>query len=282
MGDEAALEDSALVMPLLGALVEEQPAAVVVLTADALQAVEVRGHAVGEVLRDDYAIPVEDWRPLVGPAATGPGGRESESQRDLFERRLAEHRRRRVGEIAGRLWGEARRRGWTGVLASGPPDLVAALGSERPPDGPELVVADERLREAPTADEARRAVSGPLAAARIASERELAVRVRDAALSAAGRAAVGVDDVLTALDEGRVQHLLLDPRRRHAGARAADGRLVAAGEVPPGAAATVPEPHLMERMLERALATGARVTVLQDGAAEPLEPHGGVGAALRW
>ena len=91
-----------------------------------------------------------------------------------------------------------------------------------------------------------------------------------------------MDDVLTALAEGRVQHLLLDPRRRHAGARAADGRLVAAGEVLPGAGAAAPEPHLMERMLERALATGAGVTVLQDGAAEPLDAHGGIGAALRW
>jgi hypothetical protein len=283
MGEDAALEQSALLMPLVAALADEQPVGVVALTADGVHAVEVRGAAVAEVLREDYAIPVEDWRPLLGPAAAGSGQRrESVAQRDLFARRLDEHRRRRVAEIAGRLWPEARRRGWTGLLASGPGDLVDALAAGRPPDGPELVVAEHRLPDALLADDARRAAAGPIATARAAAERELAAGVRDAALSATGRAAVGVDDVLTALAEGRVQHLVLDPGRRHAGTRAADGRLAAAGEVLPGAGGAAPEPHLMERMLERALATGAGVTVLHDAATGPVADHGGVGAALRW
>jgi hypothetical protein len=44
----------------------------------------------------------------------------------------------------------------------------------------------------------------------------------------------------------------------------------------------VREPHLMERMLERAMASGALVTALEGPAADPLAEHGGVAAELRW
>jgi peptide subunit release factor 1 (eRF1) len=180
------------------------------------------------------------------------------------------------------FWREAGRRGWRRVLAAGAPSLVEPLESARPHDGPELVRCDRLLATTLTPQEVRRAAEQPLAAARTGADRALAERVRDAALSASGRAAFGVDDVLTSLAEGRVQHLLIDPRRRPAGARAPDGRLAAEGEMPPGAKATTPEPHLAERILERALATGARVTALTGPATEPLDAHDGVAAALRW
>jgi len=71
---------------------------------------------------------------------------------------------------------------------------------------------------------------------------------------------------------------------RPAGARAPDGRLVAAGEVPPGVdpAELVPEPHLVERMIERAFGTGATLVAVEGPSAEPLAPYGGVAARLRW
>ncbi|HSJ73182.1 MAG TPA: hypothetical protein VK904_02605, partial [Miltoncostaeaceae bacterium] len=53
MGDEVALEDSALLMPLVAALVEEEPAGLVVLTAEGVRAVEVRGADVEEVVQED-------------------------------------------------------------------------------------------------------------------------------------------------------------------------------------------------------------------------------------
>jgi hypothetical protein len=283
MGDEVVLEDTAYLMPMLVAIADEEPAGVVAVSKDGVRALEVRGDEAEEVLREDYGIPAEDWRPMVGPATTAPGHQaESESQRDLFARRLEEHRRQRIAEIGAAVWQEAGRRGWRRLLAAGAPALVAPLEAARPHDGPELVRSGRLLAATLTPQEVRRVAEEPLAAARSRADRALAERVRDAALSAAGLAAVGMGDVLTALAEGRVQHLLIDPRRRPSGARAPDGRLAVAGEVPPGAGATTPEPHLAERMLERALATGARVTAIAGPAAEPLEAHDGVAAALRW
>ena len=285
MGVEVVLEPTAYLMPLLAALADEQPAGVVSISGEALRAIDVRGSAAQEVLVASFDIPSEDWRPMVGPASTNPTlGHESESQRDLFARRLEDHRRKRLAEIAPRVWQEARRRGWTRILVAASPERADALASHRPDGGPGLVTGTRLLAATLSPQEVREAVEGEIIAARLAEERVLTERVRDEALSANGRAVVGIADTIGALDEGRVHHLLLDPTRRPAGARAPDGRLVPEGELPPGAdpAEMAPEPHLMERLLEIALRTDARVTVLSGAAAELLADHGGVAAELRW
>jgi hypothetical protein len=108
--------------------------------------------------------------------------------------------------------------------------------------------------------------------------------VRDAALAPSGRAAVGLDDVLAALGEGRASRLLLDVERRPRGAVTPDGRLIAGGERPPGVdpADLVDEPRLLDRMIERALETGAELVPLVGPASSPLAMHDGVAAELRW
>lgn len=285
MGTEAVLEPTAYLMPLMAAVADEQPAGVVSISGEALRAIHVRGSAAHEVLAASFDIPSEDWRPMVGPASTNPTlGHESESQRDLFARRLEDHRRARLAEIAPRVWEEARRRGWTRILVAASPERAEALASHRPDGAPELVAGSRLLAATLSPQEVREAAEGELRAARLAQERALTERVRDAALAANGRAVVGIADTVGALAEGGVHHLLLDPARRPAGARAPDGRLVPEGEVPPGAdpAAMAPEPHLMERLLEMALQTDAQVTLLSGEAAGLLAEHGGVAAELRW
>jgi hypothetical protein len=108
--------------------------------------------------------------------------------------------------------------------------------------------------------------------------------VRDAGLAAHGTAALGVDDVVAALAEGRVHRLLLDTRREMAGSVAPDGRLVRAGQKPPGVRADdlTSEPHLVERMIERTLSSGGDVVPLVPSAADTLAEWDGVAAFLRW
>jgi hypothetical protein len=78
--------------------------------------------------------------------------------------------------------------------------------------------------------------------------------------------------------------LLFDESREYHGATAPDGRLVPEGIVPPGVRddQLAPEPRLTARMVERALATGGRVTSLSRPAAEVLTASDGVAALLRW
>jgi peptide subunit release factor 1 (eRF1) len=101
-------------------------------------------------------------------------------------------------------------------------------------------------------------------------ERELVDRLRSEAHGGT-KGALGLEETLQALTEGRVDHLLLDPDRRYElpkGSRLADG-----GE---------PELSVMERMVELALSTSAAVTPLEGEAAELLADAGGVGALLRY
>lgn len=95
-------------------------------------------------------------------------------------------------------------------------------------------------------------------------------RARELAL-AGGRAALGAEETLGVLAEGRVEHLVLDP--------AAD---FAAGA--PMAAADFPGPAelLGERAVEAAVATGAAVSTLEASAAPALSEAGGMLALLRY
>jgi hypothetical protein len=73
--------------------------------------------------------------------------------------------------------------------------------------------------------------------------------------------------------------VVYDPRVRYAGAVAADGSLFGwAG----GACPAVAEPRLTERIVERALDTGARLTPVGGVASDVLRDAGGIAALLRW
>jgi hypothetical protein len=285
VGALVVLAPRAHVAPLLRALADDEPAGAIAIGDDGARAVDVRGDRAEEILRVGYGIPSADWRPMVGPAAANPAHRrESESQRDLFARRLEEHRLHRLAELGPGIWAEARRRGWARAALAGAPAHRAALVATRPDGGPDLIELPHHLPEALSAAEVAAAVGDHLAAARADRTRRLAERVRDAALTRSGRAAVGLDDVLAALGEGRVSRLLLDVERRPRGAVAPDGRLAVSGERIPGVdpADLVDEPHLLDRMIGQALETGAELVPLTGPASAALAMHDGFGAELRW
>ena len=84
------------------------------------------------------------------------------------------------------------------------------------------------------------------------SDLRLTDRILNAARAAEG-GALGLSEVLAALNEARVMHLIYDPDLRYAGAIADDGQLSS----PPEHRAmvrVVEEPRLTERMVERCLA----------------------------
>jgi hypothetical protein len=111
-----------------------------------------------------------------------------------------------------------------------------------------------------------------------ANERRLLERVRDAGLGQVG--ALGLSQVSAALNEGRVAHLVYDPEVRYVGSVGADGVLYA--ESGAGGSAHTPEPRLTERLVERALATGAPVSPIEGAAGEVLSDAAGIEALLRW
>jgi hypothetical protein len=122
------------------------------------------------------------------------------------------------------------------------------------------------------------AVAERLGQDRAGRNARLSRRVRAAALGAQ-RGALGLSEVVAALNEGRAEHVIYDSALRYSGSVAPDGSLLAAGEAP---GLGKHEPRLLERILERAFHTGARVTPVDGSAADNLADAGGIAALLRW
>lgn len=113
-----------------------------------------------------------------------------------------------------------------------------------------------------------------------AAEIELVQTAIDRA-SAGGAGVLGTAGVVRALGEGRVHHLLLTPYADREGWIGDDGHLATTRQ---DARLTDPrpEPRLVHRMIERALATDAEVTPVDGEAAALLHEHDEMAALLRW
>lgn len=278
------LEETAYVRPLLAVLPACLPAGIAAVSRREVRALEWRPEHAAELA----AFPVEpetgEWRKMKGPAdPRTTAGQHSASQEDRFERRLAEERGRLVAAAGERLARLAAARSWDVLVVAGEAETTAALVGAVGGDGVEVVTDPTVIGGTASAGELSAAFAGAVAAARGGRALAATEAARDAAL-AGGKGALGVSETLDALAEGRVHTLLLDAAREHEGAATPDGHLYPAGVVPPGTSPDElrPEPHLAERMVERALATGALIVPVGGRAAEVLAGHDGVGAILRW
>jgi hypothetical protein len=198
--------------------------------------------------------------------------------REQQARREREQRYRFLESVAAEAAQLAGDRGWDRILIAGEQRLTGPLVDALPNWLRRNVIRDSRhLTE----------IDGPVLAIAVAerlarerAERHLALarRVRDAALGA-GRGALGLTDVLVALNEARIEHLIYDPEVRYVGALGADDRLLASSEA---VGVVVEETRLTERIVERCLRTSARITPLEATAAAALADVGGIAALLRW
>jgi hypothetical protein len=285
LSTQVVLEQTAYVRPLLAVLPACRPAGVASVSRKEVRALEWLPEQAEELETYDVEPDTGEWRKMKGPADPRTvSGQQSASQEDRFERRLEQDHARRLaalGEPLGRL---AARRGWDVLVVTGEPEAAAALVGAVADHGDIEVVSDPVVVAGHAGGARVAALCAPvIAEARARSALAAVEAARDAALSG-GRGALGVPEVLDALAEGRVHTLLLDAARELEGSATGDGRLYPAGVVPPGVSPDElrTEPHLAERMAERALETGATLVAVTGAAAETLAEHGGVAAILRW
>lgn len=283
LSNHVSLGGIADLAPLMVALDRGRPAGLVVVSLASAVVLEQHLGGVDDLLEIPLEPETSDWREMKGPAAANPAlAQHAAPQRDRFERRIEEHRGRLLEEASSRLAQLAASRAWDRVVVAGDARLTHAVSSAFERDGRDVAVVD-RTFPALSAAALAEALAPELEAANVRREARLIERARDAALSG-GPGALGLADVLTALHDARVGHLLFDVRRAYRGARTPDGRLVPEGVVPPGVVAgeLVAERSLSARMIERALAIDARVTPLSAAGAGALGADDGVAALLRW
>ena len=123
-------------------------------------------------------------------------------------------------------------------------------------------------------------VTDRIRAAHTAFEHRLIAKVLEQARGGRG-AALGLSEVVGALNQARVAHLVYDPFIRYRGSVADDGSLYAEDETTLTSASTA-DLRLTERIVERALETGAQVTPVEGAATDGLAEALGIAAVLRW
>lgn len=260
----------AQVHPLLEVLDDGGPLGVAAVSSERVRLLDWRlGRA--EQLHDwELEYFAGQWREQKGPRTRDPsrGQAVSSSGRDQFDQRLEANRERftkQTGELAR---GEAKGRAWQQLLVfgderyvSGFADGFADRDALRHVDGADLI-------SEPTGKIESR-IEQLLPELNRERERLLIARIKEAAY-AQGRNALGPQETLQALAEGRVDHLVYDSERDYPDELEMEGE--AAGDGLP----------LIERMIELALSTSASITPVEGESAEALAEQGGVIALLRY
>jgi hypothetical protein len=277
--NRVVLDGTPFIHPLLELLDEAGPVGVVLASRAHARLLEWR---LGDLtpLRELHAEMVEPPHERSGPVGSRPGARYGTPTREQRDARQRDHATRfieRTATAASRL---APERGWNRVLVSAGEQLTDSLLGALPPGLRELAVPDRRVLVGLDLAALERVVTERIRAAHGELERGLIRNFRERA-HGAGAAALGLSEVVGALNQARVAHLIYDPLIRYRGSVGYDGTLYAYDEGIATFAATA-DLRLTERIVERALETGARVTPIEGATSDGLAEASGIAAVLRW
>jgi hypothetical protein len=277
--NRVVLDRSPFIHPLLELLDEGSPAGVVLASRTHARLLEWR---LGELmpLRELRAEMVEPPHERSGPVGSRPAARHGTptgEQRNARERDRASRFIDLTTAATSRL---ARERAWERVIVSGGEHLTDSLMSALPVTLREGAVPDRRMLVWLDLAALEPLISGRIREAYREAERGLIRQLRERA-QGAGAAALGPSEVVGALNQARVAHLIYDPLIRYRGSIAHDGTLYAEDEAASPHPATS-DLRLTERIVERALETGARVTPIAGAASNGLAEAAGIAAVLRW
>jgi Bacterial archaeo-eukaryotic release factor family 10 len=277
--NRVVLDQSPFIHPLLELLDEGGPVGVVLASRGQARLLEWR---LGELipLQQLRAGVVEPRHERSGPVGSRPAARHGTptgEQRNARERDYARRFIERTAAVASRM---ARDYHWQRILVSAGEQYTDPLVDALPPALREAAVRDPRVLVGLELAELEQVTTERIRAAHTGRERGLLRSLRERA-QGAGAAALGLSEVVGALNQARVAHLIYDPLIRYRGSVADDGTLYAGDEGAPTYVGR-PELRLTERMVERALETGARVTPVEGAASSGLSDASGIAAVLRW
>lgn len=272
------LDSGPFIHPLLELLDEGRPAGVVVLTAEQARLLEWRAGSMRELsqLEQEYRQAPHE---RAGHVGGGPAGQYNSPVREQRQARERDRSERFLHHAAGVVTNLADEHDWDQIFVVGAERWIETIVAKFPPAIQDKAVLEPQVLTGVADAALAGMVTGWVHAQHKDRENNLLTRVRDAAGTGAG--ALGLSQVTAALNDGRVAHLVYDPAVRYAGSVGADGALYG-GDESPRDTQVRPEPRLNERLVERALETGARITPIEGAAHGTLTEAAGVGALLRW
>jgi peptide chain release factor subunit 1 len=200
-----------------------------------------------------------------------------------YERSVDEDVRRHLERVAKAISQRHERAPFDSLLIGGPEDAYSEFVDLLDQKMGELVAGRIDVDvENTSADEVAEAAGEAMREHEEKRETELLARLAEG-LGRGERAAAGVDDVLAALNEQRVETLLLDAGFSGPGAQCPQCGWIgaqSAGKCPADGTDLDARPNIADLAIERALAQDARVVTLTDR--PETEQHGGIAAVLRF
>lgn len=222
-----------------------------------VERVRLLNFAAGELSElEDWELEVTslDWRERRGQTGTNPARGQGGAGKDRYGDRLDHNRHRFLGEAGALVGRELEERGIERALAFGPAADLEHFRSGLNAPGVRLAVAEKAdLISVPTG-KLRDTVAAAVENADAERESRLVAKALEE-VRGGGRGASGPQEVGEAIEEGRVERLVIDARR---GATAA------------------------ESLIRGALKVSAKVIVVHGPAAEALAEAEGVAAILRY
>jgi peptide subunit release factor 1 (eRF1) len=285
--DRVVHHDGVYIRPLVAAHDEGRAAGILNVTRETAR---VLVWSVGEVeelatsifeVEDDVMARTKSA--TVRPAGQGSAGRQD---RDDFESRIDDNLHRWARHVVDEAVDLVTRHGWDRMVIAGNPKLredIAEMVRDADTKGVHVLVADETFETSAPHVVAER-VWPLLRSVHRQREADLVDQAIERGLGG-NHGAVGLRKVCDALNQGRVQHLVYVSDLQVEGFRSSEDTLHprVEGVVAESDELTLTkEPLFVERLVEKAIATGAEVTPVEEGAAGPLQAHEGVGALLRW
>jgi len=257
---EIVYRDRPHLTPLLELLDEGAPVGVLAVSAERVRLHEWALGRLSDIQDWEAVLFMPEWRERKAPTTPDPVRMQgtSSSGHDQFDQRLDANLGRFLEQVGGLVAREAESRRWRRLIALGDAHQVDLI--RRGAKQVQIEIADEA--NVISSNDRGRLIDRVEAAVREASRRrelELVKGALDAALTPAGRGALGLAETERSLTEGRVRHLLVD-------AEAPEEDLA----------------RLEDDLVARALRTSADVTPVEGEAAEILREHGGVAALLRY
>lgn len=276
---------SAYVRPLVAAHDEGRAAGILAVHREGARLLEWRTGEVEELQRFSFELGDAQLADIKsGPSGDNPRHTaEGAVNRERFEDRIDDNRSRFLKGVVADVLGIAKEREWDRLILAGAEKIRQEVRDGLNHQAPfQLLHAEQSWEETPPREIAD-AAWPILRSKHRERECELIEQAKDRAL-AGGAGALGLRNVLNSLNEGRVAHLLIRSDLELEGYSTSEDTLHAevGGTAAQAGYEMHPEEHFVERILEKTIAMGGRVTPVDDRAAELLEEHEGIAALLRW
>ena len=270
--DLVVWDDRPFVSPLVDVADRGAATGVVLVGGDTIRVLVLQNGQIDEPEDSTYELSLGDWRPYEAYASPNPArGQQSVSHQEHYEARVSEHRDQLFETAATATATRIAELGWDRIMIAAEGQFASRFREALPEAVRTRVVATLDHNVGHDDLPAIAAILEPLLAdAWLARTQQIVVTAHQRA-HAGGAAALGPEETLGALAEGRVAHLVLDP----------DHDVSSVAEWIPASLGGPPE-LLGERAVEAAIAAAGDVSALPTSDSKELLDADGMVALLRY